>query len=77
MSASGACRGDFMLFLVVHLCIGLPIDDHGELVGDTDGSSFGFGKAPSSAKAGHSSVVNARKRDAKKKGKELARGATR
>ena len=50
---------------------GLPIDDQGELVGETDGSSFGFGKAPNSAKAGHSSVVNARKRDSRKSKKDV------
>ena len=45
---------------------GLPIDDQGELVGESDPSSFGVGKAPSSAKAGHSAVVNARKREMKR-----------
>ena len=39
-------------------------------MGETDGSGFGHGKAPSSAKAGHSSVVNARKREAKRAKKE-------
>lgn len=50
---------------------GLPIDDQGELLGETDNSSFGFGKAPSSAKAAHSSVVNARKREVRRNKKDV------
>ncbi|CAH1788426.1 unnamed protein product [Owenia fusiformis] len=49
---------------------GVQIADDGTFVGDTDGNGFGVGMAPKSAKADQSSVVNAKKRDAKRgKGK--------
>lgn len=71
--ASIAVYATFCVIVVPLLSIhsllsGLPIDDQGELVGDSDGASFGVGKAPSSAKAGHSAVVNARRKS--KKGKD-------
>ena len=53
---------------------GVAITDDGELVGESDGQSFGIGPAPSSAKPPASSVVNAKKRDVKReKSKDRAR----
>ena len=53
---------------------GIPVGDDGELVGESDRQSFGVGPASPTAKPSQSSVVNARKKEAKKaKGKERVR----
>ena len=64
---------------------GLPVNDDGELVGETDGSNFGVGTAPATSRPAQSSVVNSKRREQKKgKGKDKDkdkdkgdRGATR
>ena len=41
---------------------GINIGDDGELVGEADGTSFGVGQAPISARPAHSSITAAKKR---------------
>ena len=45
---------------------GVPISQDGEMVGEPDGQSFGIGTAPSAARPGASSVINARRREVRR-----------
>ena len=51
---------------------GIPVNDDGELVGESDGSGFGVGPAPSSARPVVSSVTNAKRKE-QRRGKSLGR----
>ena len=42
---------------------GISINDDGELVGEADGTNFGVGTAPTSARPAHSSVVASKRRE--------------
>jgi kinesin family protein 6/9 len=52
---------------------GAPVADDVQYVGEPDRQSFGVGQLPKSGKAEPSSVVNAKKREMKKKSKERVR----
>ena len=45
---------------------GLPVGEDGELVGESDGSSFGVGPAPPGSITDKSSVITTRKKEAKR-----------
>ena len=57
---------------------GMQVIDDGSMVGEQDGSGFGVGTAPKSAKAEPSAVVQLKKkerdRDSKKKGGKVRQG---
>ena len=49
---------------------GLAVTDEGLLVGETDGSGFGVGAAPKSAKADPSSVVQLKRKEKERESKK-------
>lgn len=53
---------------------GVAIADDGSLVGETDGSGFGVGSAPKSAKAEPSAVVQLKKKERERDRKKTGRG---
>ena len=53
---------------------GVAIADDGSLVGETDGSGFGVGTAPKSAKAEPSAVVQLKKKERDRERKRTGRG---
>lgn len=55
---------------------GLAIADDGSLVGDQDGSGFGVGSAPKSAKAEPSAVVQLKKKEREREKKKIGRGSS-
>jgi len=55
---------------------GIPLNDDGELVGESDGSGFGIGPAISQGKPVASSIISIKKRETRTKlkgGKERSR----
>ena len=46
---------------------GILVNDDGELVGESDGSGFGIGPAPTTAKPVTSSIISMKKRETKSK----------
>lgn len=55
---------------------GIPVNDDGELVGESDGSGFGIGPAVNTTKPVTSSIISIKKRETKTKlkgGKDRSR----
>ena len=58
---------------------GIPLNDDGELVGESDGSGFGIGPAISQGKPVASSIISIKKRETRSKlkgGKERSRSVS-